>query len=118
MGNLPLERLESDLPAFPQIGIDAFGPFIVARGRTKVKLYGIIFICLASKTLHLELLASLNNSSFINSFRTFSAHRGFPTVIRSDKEINFVGAENELGDVIEHWNKNKIEKWMIQHNIE
>src|SRR5678815_6040839 len=57
MGDLPKDRLECDIPPFTNIGIDAFGPFLVIRGRGKVreKRYGLIFSCLSSRAIHLEL---------------------------------------------------------------
>lgn len=49
MGQLPPERLQP-APPFNSIGIDLFGPFFVkdtVKRRTKLKVYGIIFNCLA-----------------------------------------------------------------------
>lgn len=50
--------------------------------------------------------------------KILGSYRGFPTVIGSDNWTNFVGAEKELRDIIEHWNKNEIEKSMIPDDVE
>ncbi|KAK3734086.1 hypothetical protein QZH41_000409 [Actinostola sp. cb2023] len=58
-------------------GVDCFGPFL-ARGRTGIKRYGIVFTCLAIRAIHIEVLHSMDTTSFVNSFRRFIARRGMP----------------------------------------
>src|SRR5678815_5304843 len=86
MGDLPKDRLEGDIPPFTSIGIDAFGPFLIVRGRGKVreKKYGLIFSCLSSRAIHLKMLYSLDTDAFINALRRFISRRGNVKLIRSD----------------------------------
>lgn len=76
MADLPKDMLIPDLPPFSHVGVDYFGPIEVKRGRTMLKRYGVIFTCLASRAIHLEVAHSLDTDSCINAFRRFISRRG------------------------------------------
>ena len=95
MSNLPTERTEPT-PPFTHVGMDVFGPFTCKDGRKEQKRYGLIFTCLASRAIHLELLEDMTTDSFINSFRCFTAIRGPVKSLLSDQGTNFIGARNEF----------------------
>lgn len=117
MGDLPTERITPNLPVFYNVGIDCFGPFEVVFGRRTEKRYGLIFICLASKAVHLEVLNSLSSDSFINGVRRMMSRRGNINSITCDNGRNFVGASRELKQSIEDWNS-KTSEWLHQRSIE
>ena len=118
MASLPADRLTPDEPPFTRVGVDYFGPFDVKQKRSHVKRYGVIFTCLTSRAVHLEVAASLNTDSYINALRRFIAQRGQVTKMRSDNGTNFVGAERELKYAISEWNVSQIEDAMHQKNID
>ncbi len=118
MGDLPEDRVSANEPVFSQIGIDVFGPFSVVRGRKPIKRYGLIFTCLTSRAVHLEMLSTLETDSFIQALRRFAARRGYPSLIRSDNGTNFVGAEKVLREEICRWNSKTTLNWMLQKNIQ
>jgi hypothetical protein len=98
MADLPPDRLAGYAP-FTNTGVDVFGPFVVHHGpatrRTTVsKVWGLLFCCLVSRAVHVELLESMDTASFINALRRFIALRGRCRLIRSDHGTNFVGAKN------------------------
>ncbi|KAG1653031.1 Pro-Pol polyprotein [Nymphon striatum] len=106
MADLPIDRLEPGSP-FMNVGTDCFGPFQVKRGRAMVKRYGCLFTCLTIRAVHIEVLHSLDASSFINAFQRFVARRGMTRLVRSDNGTNFKGAKNEL-----------IENYMLKNEIQ
>ena len=94
MATLPGFRTTSYEPCFTHSGVDYFGPLNVKMGRAVVKRWGVIFTCLNSRAVHLELASSLESSCFINVLRRFVNRTGPPKFIHADNGTNFVGAEN------------------------
>lgn len=86
MADLPEDRVTPDKPPFTYVGVDCFGPFIVRRGRSYPKRYGVLFTCLSIRAVHIEVAYSLDTDSFIDAFRRFMARRGRPEEIRSETE--------------------------------
>jgi hypothetical protein len=117
MSELPEDRVTAGNPPFTTVGVDYFGPFEVKQGRSYVKRYGCIFICLAVKAIHIEVANSMDTDSFINVFWRFICRRGLPKEIRSDNGSNFVGAEKELKNAIRQWNQTKIDEFLKQREI-
>ena len=66
MADLPKERLRADLPPFSNVGVDYLGPFEVKRGRSFLKLYGVLFLCMSSRAIHLEMAHSMDTDSCLN----------------------------------------------------
>ncbi|XP_039960282.1 uncharacterized protein LOC120774624 [Bactrocera tryoni] len=101
MGNLPSERVKCNR-AFLTTGVDFCGPFFYksdVRNRAPIKCYICIFICFATKAVHLELVKDLATSSFLAALKRFICKRGRPQTIWSDNATNFVGAKNELSEL-------------------
>ena len=96
MAELPKVRLTPFEPPFTNTGIDFFGPLLIKHGRGSAKRYGCIFVCMASRAIHLELAQSLETDDFIMVLRRFLNMRGNVKQLRSDNGSNFVGAEREL----------------------
>ena len=117
MADLPADRVTPDKPPFTFVGVDCFGPFWVKRARSQVKRYGVLFTCLVTRAIHLEVAQSMDTDSFVNSMRRFIARRGIPEVMRSDNGTNFVGGNKELRDAISEWNDKQIHEYMLQRNI-
>jgi len=99
MGNLPECRLEPRI-VFRNAGVDFFGPVLVKERRSKVKVYGCLFVCMSTRACHLELVDDLSTDHFIMALSRFITRRGRPQNINSDKGTNFVGANNELQQCI------------------
>jgi len=100
MADLPVDRL-TPAPSFSFVGLDVFGPWLVSARRTRggvanSKRWAVLFTCLTTRAIHIELIESMDSSSFINALRRFLALRGPVVQLRSDCGTNFVGAHNEL----------------------
>ncbi|GFS71380.1 transposable element Tcb2 transposase [Trichonephila clavipes] len=99
MGSLPRERINPSFP-FLHTGIDYSGPFFIRykhqRKGTYQKIYVAIFVCLASKAVHLEIVSDLTTDAFLATLKRFVARRGKCATISSDNAKNFVGANREL----------------------
>ncbi|XP_064544359.1 uncharacterized protein LOC135432583 [Drosophila montana] len=58
-----------------------------------------VFVCFATKAVHLELVKDLSTASFLNALKRFISTRGRPSQIWSGNATNFVGAKNEPLDL-------------------
>ena len=100
MADLPADRVTPDKPPFTFAGVDCFGPYQVKPGRSMEKRYGVIFTCLVVRAVHIEVVHSMETSSFIHALRRFIARRGSPEEMKSDNGGNFTRGENDLRDGI------------------
>ena len=117
MSSLPKDRVEQASP-FSYCAVDYFGPFIVKERRSEVKRYGVLFTCLGSRGVHLEIANSLDTSSFINALRRFLARRGPVRQIRCDQGTNFVGARNELKAGLTEMDGNRVSEYLLEQDCE
>lgn len=120
MANLPFfaqpkERMLPDHPPFTNVGINYFGPIEVRKGRGTVKHYGVIFTCLSSRAVHLEVAHSLDTC--INTLRRFMSRRGQVTHIQSNNATNFIGAERELREALAALNHARIQRVLQQKGV-
>ncbi|XP_031425672.1 uncharacterized protein LOC116220857 [Clupea harengus] len=118
MADLPGERLVTDLPPFTNVGLDYFGPFEVRRGRSMLKRYGVIFTCMTSRAVHLEVACSLTTDSCINAIRRFLCRRGPAQHMRSDHGTNLVGAERELREALQAMEHRKIQQTLRKEGVQ
>lgn len=105
MADLPADRL-SPGPPFTSVGVDVFGPWQIVTRRTRGgvvndKRWAVLFTCLTSRAVHIEVLENMTSSCFLNALRRFISLRGSVQTFRSDRGTNFVGAADEMrADVI------------------
>ncbi|KYN14636.1 hypothetical protein ALC57_13143, partial [Trachymyrmex cornetzi] len=102
MGSLPRERIHPSR-AFTITGVDFAGPIITlvnkGRGRKTCKSYIALFVCFATKAIHLEVTSELSTTAFMATLRRFIGRRGLPRRICSDNATNFVDAKRELQEL-------------------
>ena len=116
MGDLPYTRT-AIAPPFTYVGSDCFGPFYVKDYRKELKKYGVIFTCMASRAIHIELVDDMSTDAFINALRSFIAIRGPIRQIHTDKGANFIGAAKELAQKKQD-NEAKFSCFANSNNIE
>lgn len=99
MGNLPAIRTVPSRP-FAKSGVDYAGPYQIrkspGRGSVAFKGYIVIFICMAVKAAHLELVSDYSTQAFLAAYRRLISRRGHSSNIYSDQGPNSVGAANEI----------------------
>ena len=123
MGELPIDRIAYNEPAFSRTGVDYFGPLLVKRGRTTrrnagtAKRYGALFTCLTTRAVHIEVAGDLSTDSFLLALRRFTSRRGYPKTITSDNGSNFVGAEKEISECLKLLDQNKIQTELAKNEI-
>jgi hypothetical protein len=116
MGELPKDRVQPARP-FLNSGVDFGGPVYLkegrGRGKRTVKGYIALFVCFATKALHLELVGDLSSQSFLGALKRFISRRGHVANLYSDNGTNFVGARNELSELGEMLKSQKFERDVI-----
>ena len=97
MGDLPKSRIDVPTKAFQDVGIDFGGPF-ACKGTRKnsEKAYLALFVCFASRAVHLEAVSDLTTQACIAALRRFTARRGCPVMIYTDNGSNFAGTKAEI----------------------
>ncbi|GFU75538.1 integrase catalytic domain-containing protein [Trichonephila clavipes] len=95
-----VRRVSLPSSVFQRTGIDFAGPFLIrsskGRGSRNTKCYICVFVCLATKAVHLEVVSDLTSKAFIACLKRFVARRGKPSEIFCDQGTNFYGASRDL----------------------
>lgn len=99
MGDLPSVRVKPSRP-FQNTSVDYAGPFEIkdSKNRNKkfLKAYVVIFVCLATRCVHIELVSELTSDGFLSMLKRFVSRRGFCNHLYSDQGTCFIGANNQL----------------------
>ena len=116
MGNLPPARVNPS-PPFCHTGVDYAGPIKLrvspGRGHKSMPGYIVVFVCLSTKAVHLEVVSSYDSNHFIQAFKRFIARKGLCSHLYSDCGTNFVGANAIFYDLFSR-NSSHV-KEIIQH---
>lgn len=100
MSDLPAQRLTPS-PPFCYVGVDVFGPWTIATRKTRggsanSKRWAVMFSCLVTRGVHIEVIEELSSFSFINALRRFISICGPVIEFRSDRGTNFTGTTDDL----------------------
>ena len=99
MGDLPKERIDVPTRAFENVGLDFAGPFLCkpsSKARSQDKAYMALFVCFASKAVHIECVSDMTTLGCMAAIRRFISRRGCPSQVFSDNGTNFGGSANEI----------------------
>ena len=102
MSTLPVERLKPS-PSFLTVGIDYFGPYATkgeVQKRVRGKSFGVIITCFGCRAVYVDVAHDASTDGFLQVLRRFVCVRGWPAVIYSDQGTQFVGASNELKQIL------------------
>ena len=98
MGQLPEERLKPS-PPWHNTAIDLFGPLKIrdqVKRRTIGKCYGVLFNCMSTRAVHIDLASDYSTEAFLLVLRRFASLRGYPAKLYSDNGPQLVSANEEL----------------------
>ena len=116
---LLIEHLQPS-QAFIHTSVDLFGPFYIrdtAKKHTFGNRYRVIFTCLYSRAVQLELAEGYDTKSFMLVLRRFVSLLGYPGTLTSDRGSQLTGASKELKKAVESWNWDSIFTFGEKHNM-
>jgi len=92
MGNLPGPRVNPARP-FLYAGVNYAGPVFLrttpGRRYKDVKAFLVIFVCLSTRAVHLDVASSYSTEAFLAAFRRFVSRRGMCVELFNDCGTNF-----------------------------
>ena len=78
----------------------------------------ITFACMSTRAVHIEIIESMDTSSFINALCRFLAIRGPVIQLCSDCGTNFVGARNKLQAVLKPSDASPVKRYLLKEGCE
>ena len=120
MADLPIERLKPS-PPFDATGVDYFGPFPLkgeVQKRIRGRGYGVIFVCMVSRAVYVDLCIDYSTDGFMQVLRRFSSLRGWPRKFHSDNGSQLTAASKELKNAISGLDWNTLRAYSINHKAE
>ena len=99
---------------FNYTGIDYTAHFMVKFGENIVKMYLLLFTCLNTRAVHLDLVPSLNCEHFLLSFSKFCNLYTIPAKIFSDNASTFLQGMGLLSD---SFHTNDFSEYLEKNNI-
>ncbi|XP_063376662.1 uncharacterized protein LOC134664029 [Cydia fagiglandana] len=120
MANLPECRLQIS-KAFAHTGVDLCGPLNVTlvrkRGAKSQKMYVCVFICLTTRSTHVEICADLSSETFLNALKRFISRRGPVDTMYSDNATNFVGADSHLKKLLNQGFSDTFRRELLENQV-
>ncbi|XP_068233584.1 uncharacterized protein [Palaemon carinicauda] len=118
MGQISDERM-SPCPAFYHTAVDIFGHFQIkdnVNKRTTGKAYGVIFNCIVTRAVYIDVVDGYDTYSFLKCFRRFTAVHGYPDTVHSDLGSQLVSASKELKSD-NNWNIHEITEFGAKEGL-
>jgi hypothetical protein len=96
MADVHRARLGAGLPPFTYASVDYFGPIDVTHGRGTAKRWGVLFTCMVTRAVYVDVAISLSAKDFLMVMRRFVSVYRKPAHMFSDNGTNLTGAERLL----------------------
>ena len=100
MADLPSFRVTTANKPFQICGTDFLGPILYRQNRSDWKAWGLLFTCLSTRCLHVEIVTGLDLNEFLLAFSRFTNLRGSVDTLYSDNGITFCAAADVLPKLI------------------
>lgn len=109
MADLPKNRIDIAQKPFTNVAVDYTGAINYKLSKCRVyktsKAYIAIFVCMATKAIHIELVSDATAEAFIAAFRRLVARRGVVKNIYSDNGTCFTKGDKDLQSFAELQNE-------------
>ncbi|CAB4027066.1 Gypsy retrotransposon integrase 1 [Paramuricea clavata] len=115
MGLLPESRVpnpNSRLTPFANVGIDHMGIIHVNNGEKDEKRYLLVFVCMMTRAVHIEVTVDKSTKSTVLAFTRFQARFGTPKLVNTDNAGNFLEMSKQLEELKRELVENEIE-WIF-----
>ena len=112
MDQLPEDRFTPAPPSY-STGIDLFGSFKIRdeiKKRTFSIAYGVIFNCLGTRAVYLDVAADYSTEKFLMVLRRFVSLNGYHSKILCDNGTQLIAASKELTAITKTWDWKKIKE--------
>ena len=119
MSPLPSQRV-LPTPAWTYTSIDLFGPIEhtdMVRKRMREKSWGVIFTCMSSRAVHLELTQAYHTDALLQALRRFMSVRGAPKEFLSDQGTQLVSCSKAVSGILELLDWHIVDGWCTKRNI-
>ena len=118
MSDLPLTRIDMAKRVYSNTVIDFFGPFLVYERRKTVKRWRVIFTCLMTHAIHLEIACKLTTDSCLKAIMRFLCQYSYPTTsIYSDNGTNFRGSDKSLKTIMKTLDHTQVKNSLRRRGI-
>ena len=103
-------------PVFDVTAVDLFGPLKIrdsVKKRVSKDCWGVLFCCMTTSAIHLEVSEDYSTDSFLLCLRRFINNRGSPRKFVSDPGSQLMAAAAEARE----WDCGRIEEWADNKKI-
>lgn len=80
-------------------------------------MYGVIFNCLSTRAVHVDLAADYSTNKFLMVLRRFVSIRGYPSKLYSDNGPQLVAANEELTNIVKGWNQKELQQFGVMEGF-
>ena len=109
----PKEKVTFQSP-YQHTGMDFTGHVYVKIGNETVKMYILVFTCLNIRSIHLELVPSMNSTHFLQAFIRFCNLYCIPETVFSDNASTFMHSMKLIGDCQVN---DDFEQYLVKNNV-
>ena len=120
MGKLPEERLKP-APPWYSTAIDLFSPYTIkdeVQKRTSSKAYGVLFNCLSTRAVHVDLASDYSADKFLMVFRRFVSIREYLSKMYSDNGPQLIASSKELSNMTKEWDWDNVKAFVTIEGFE
>ena len=114
-----MERLKP-APAWDATALNFFSPFKVkdeVKKRMTGKAYGLIFNCLATRAVYVDVSPDYSSEKFLMALRRFISIRGYPLKLYLDNRAQLVAANKELKKVVKDLDSRSLQQFGVMQGL-